>query len=208
MLLGAYRFGFAILTLIAITAQALDLNAKGIFTPLNFFSYFTIQSNLIAVVVFLVGAARWRATPSPTWDLIRGAAVVYMTVTLIVFALLLSNIEVDTALVWVDAVVHKIMPIAVIGDWLIDPPRQRISFVTSLRWLAYPLIWTAYTLIRGPLVGWYPYPFLDPSNGGYRTVALYVVAILVFGVVLCAVIAWVGSQLGSRGASGEQASAA
>jgi hypothetical protein len=208
MLLGAYRFGFAILTLIAITAQALDLNARGIFMPANFLSYFTIQSNLIAIGVFLVGAARWRAVPTATWDLVRGAAVVYVTITLIVFALLLSNTDVDTALPWVDIVVHRVMPIAVMIDWMVDPPTGRISFSASLRWLIFPLVWTGYTLVRGALVGWYPYPFLDPGNGGYVTVAAYVVGVLVLGVVLCGVIAVVGNTLRDRRTAREESAAA
>ena len=44
----------------------------------------------------------------------------------------------------------------------------------------------------------YPYPFLDPANGGYPTVALYVVAILAFGIALCAIIAAVSRMLGAR----------
>jgi hypothetical protein len=105
---------------------------------------------------------------------------------------------VDTALAWVNTVVHQLMPIAVIADWLLDPPRHWISFRDSLAWLAYPLGWTAYTLPRGPIAGWYPYPFLDPANGGYGSVALYVVAILVFGAALCWLVSAVGTALGGR----------
>ena len=166
--------------------------------PANFLSYFTIQSNLIACAVFLIGAARWKAESSPSWDLIRGAAVVVMTVTLVVFALLLSGTDVDTALQWVDLVVHRVMPIAVMIDWMVDPPRQAISLARGLTWLIYPLLWAGYTLMRGALTGWYPYPFLDPANGGYGTVAVYIVAILVFGVVLCGIVSWVGSTLRGR----------
>ena len=197
LLLVAYRVGFAALTLVAIAAQAADLAGRGVLVPANFLSYFTIQSNLIACAVFLIGAARWRAPSSPTWDLVRGQAVLVMTVTLVVFALLLSGTDVDTALQWVDLVVHRIMPIAVIIDWLVDPPGS-ISFRRSLRWLGYPLVWVAYALVRGALTGWYPYPFLDPANGGYATVALYIVAILAFGIALCAVITLVGGWAAGR----------
>ena len=31
------------------------------------------------------------------------------------------------------------------------------------------------TVVRGALTGWYPYPFIDPANGGYASVAAYVV---------------------------------
>lgn len=196
--ISTYRIGFAVATIAAIAAQAADLNARGVFNAANFFSYFTIQSNLIAVAVFLVGVAWWRTTPSMAWELVRGAAVLVMTVTFVVFALLLSNTDVDTALPWVNTVVHQIMPIAVVADWLIDPPDRRITFRQSLRWLTYPLLWIGYTFIRGQRAGWYPYPFLDPANGGYGSMALYVVAIFAFGVVLCAIISWVGNALGSH----------
>jgi hypothetical protein len=196
--INAYRLGFAILTIIAIVVQAADLQARGVLVPQNFLSYFTIQSNLIAVAVFLVGVAWWRTAPTPVWELVRGASVLHMTVTFVVFAVLLSGTDVDTAIPWVDAVVHQVMPLAVIADWLIDPPRQQIPFRTSLRWLTFPLLWVGYTLVRGAAAGWYPYPFLDPANGGYASVAAYIVAILVFGIALCAVIAWVGNRLGAR----------
>jgi hypothetical protein len=199
-----YRLGFAVLTIAAIVTVAADLIARDRFVPANFFSFFTIQSNLIAVAVFLLGAARIRREPSPGWDLVRGASVVYMTVTLIVFALLLADTDVDVTLPWVDTVVHRIMPLAVIVDWVIDPPTRRITFRASLLWLVYPLLWTAYTLVRGALTGWYPYPFLDPAGGGYGSVAIYVMAIFGFGVVLCAVIAWVGSALGARRATADE----
>ena len=197
-LISAYRLGFATLTILAIVAQAADLYARGTFVPQNFFSYFTIQSNLIAVVVFLGSVAWWRTAPSPSWELIRGASVLHMTITFVVFALLLSGTNVDTALPWVDTALHRVMPLAVIADWLIDPPRHSIPFRTSLRWTTFPLLWAAYTLVRGAIVDWYPYPFLDPANGGYASVAVYVVAILIFGIVLCAVIAWVGNVVGAR----------
>jgi hypothetical protein len=193
-----YRAGFAVLTIAAIVAVAADLITRDRFIPANFFSFFTIQSNLIAVAVFLIGAARVRRPASSGWDLVRGASVLYMTVTLVVFALLLAGTDVDVTLPWVDTVVHRIRPIAVIVDWLIDPPTERIAFRSSLVWLAYPLLWTGFTLVRGAFTGWYPYPFLDPANGGYGTVAAYIVAILVFGMALSAVIAWVGNTLGSR----------
>ena len=52
-----------------------------------------------------------------------------------------------------------------------------MSFRDGLLWLAFPLVWTGLTLVRGAIDGWYPYPFLDPVNGGYGTVAVTVVAI-------------------------------
>ena len=197
-LLAAARVLLALLVGVAIAAQLAQSSEAGTLVPLNFASYFTIQSNVIGLLVFLVGAARWRGPSTPGWDLVRGAAALNLTVTYVVFALLLSNTDVDVALPWVNTVVHTVFPLAAIADWLIDPPAAPISWARALRWLAYPLLWLGYTMVRGAIAGWYPYPFLDPANGGYGSVALYVVGILVFGVVLCVVISVVGNALGGR----------
>ena len=198
LLLAAARVLLAVLTGIAIVAQLAQSSDAGTLVPINFASYFTIQSNVIGLVVFLVGAARWRGPSTPGWDLVRGASALNLTVTYVVFALLLSNTDVDVALPWVNTVVHTVFPLAVIVDWLIDPPATPIPWARALRWMAYPLLWLGYTMVRGAIAGWYPYPFLDPSDGGYGTVALYVVAILVFGLVVVAVLRFAGNALQER----------
>jgi hypothetical protein len=187
------RIGIALLPILAIAATVVDLAGRGVLNPVNFFSYFTIQSNLIGVAAFLLAATSPNRTRGI--DLLRGASVVYLSVTFVVFALLLSGTNVDTAMNWVDFILHKLFPIAVLVDWLIDPPRRRITPREAVGWLAYPLVWVAYTLIRGPIANWYPYPFMDPANGGYATVAAYVVGIVIFGILVIALIAGVGNAL-------------
>jgi hypothetical protein len=187
------RIGIALLPILAIAATVVDLAGRGVLNPVNFFSYFTIESNLIGVAAFLLAATSPNRTRGI--DLLRGASVVYLSVTFVVFALLLSGTNVDTAMNWVDFILHKLFPIAVVVDWLIDPPRRRITPREAVGWLAYPLVWVAYTLIRGPIANWYPYPFMDPANGGYATVAAYVVGIVIFGILVIALIAGVGNAL-------------
>jgi len=206
-IMAVYRIGFALLAIAAIVYQAIALAQDGSFFPTRFFAYFTIQSNLIAIVVFLVGATRIRGERTRGWELVRGAALLYMTVTLVVYNTLLAGTDVDTAVSWVNDVVHKLFPIVLIADWLIDPPATRLAFRDTLVWLAYPLVWVGLTLVRGAIDGWYPYPFLDPANGGYGTVAVYVAGILVFGVVLCAIIGAIGNALGTRRSAAASASA-
>ncbi|MGZ6297512.1 MAG: Pr6Pr family membrane protein [Candidatus Limnocylindrales bacterium] len=196
--LGQLRVGFGLFAFVAIGAQIADLLSSGHFNPVNFFSFFTIDSNLLGATMLLVAALRWRSERSRRADLLRGAAVVYLSVTFIVFALLLANSDVDLALPWVDFVLHKLMPVVVALDWLIDPPVQHISLGQALLWLSFPAMWIVYTLIRGPLAGWYPYPFLDPSNGGYGTVALYCVGILALMTVTCLVVMALANTIGPR----------
>jgi hypothetical protein len=197
-LLAVARAAFAILGLVAVLTQLTDLANRGVLVPFNFFSYFTIDSNLITIAVLLIGAARWRSARSATFELVRGEAVLCMTVTFLVFAVLLSNTDVDTAIPWVNSVVHEILPIVIVLDWLIDPPVDALTFRRGLWLLAFPIAWLVYTLIRGPLAGWYPYPFLDPANGGYGTVALYSLAIAVLGVVLVGLVVWLAGVMRPR----------
>jgi len=200
-LLPWVRIGFAALVLAAVVTQVTNLVDAGVFNPTRFFLFFTVLSNLFAAAVFVEGGRRQLTGSSPVPDLWRGAAVVFMTVTFIVFAVLLRGLqeELQTNIVWVDTVLHRVMPVAVMADWLIAPPRRPLTFGKALiPWLAPPLAWTTFTLIRGAVDGWYPYPFLNPDNGGYGTVALYAVGILGLMLAVIWLTATVGTALRAR----------
>jgi hypothetical protein len=120
-----------------------------------------------------------------------------MTTTGIVFAALLSGLPDDLDLTepWVNVVLHQLMPIVVVLDWLISPPHNRLTVRKALVWLIYPLAYCAYSLIRGPIVDWYPYPFLDPDEtGGYLGVAAYAVGIAVLFVGIIWFVVTVGNK--------------
>jgi len=194
-LIGARLF-FAVLTLVAIISQfVVHLQHK--FDVVNFFSYFTNLSNIFASVVFIAGAVYLLQgrTPTPAQELIRGASVVAMAVVGIVFSVLLQDTDLGTLQPWVNFVVHYVMPVAVVADWLFQPPKSTIAPQQIGYWLIYPLLYLAYTLIRGAIVGFYPYPFLNPDKvGGYGIVALYCIGIF----VLFLVVGWVSLALGNR----------
>ena len=130
------------------------------------------MSNILAAAVFFEGGRRQLSGATPVPDMWRGAAVVYMAVTYIVFAVLLRDLQdqLQTNVPWVDSVLHRVMPIAAIADWLIDPPRTAITFRRAVgAWIGFPLAWTAFTLIRGEIDGRYPYPFwIRPTAGTVR----------------------------------------
>ena len=199
-LLAWVRIGFALLTVVAIVFMVLVLIGEGTFNALNFFTFFTILSNLFAAAVLFEGGRRQLTGSGEVSGMWRGAAVVYVAVTYIVFAVLLRDAqeELQTHVAWVDSVLHRVMPIVMMADWLIAPPHRAITFRQSRWWLAFPLAWTAFTLVRGAIDGRYPYPFLDPANGGYGVVALYCVAILVLFMLVCWIVAWAGSALRAR----------
>lgn len=193
-----FRLGSAAVVLFAIVFQVAWLVNEGRFDPIRFFAFFTIQSNLLGVAVFLALVARGDRPRTPLVELLRGAAVVYLTVTFVVVIAFLSGEDVQLDLQWVDFTLHKFFPVVVLLDWLIDPPTVRLSWRTALVWLAYPLVWVTLTLVRGALDGWYPYPFLDPANGGYPTVAAYFVTILGFFLVIGGAVVALGNIRGRQ----------
>ncbi|MGI8484201.1 MAG: Pr6Pr family membrane protein [Thermomicrobiales bacterium] len=193
----AYRFFFAVLAVIAIIYQLWHLHDEGKLKLANYFSFFTIQSNLIAAVVFLIGAssASFVQRPTRAWDLVRGAAAIYMTLTFVVYGLLLSGADVQIAIPWVNDVVHRIFPLVLLFDFLIQPLLHRVTFRQGLLWTIYPMAWLVYTIIRGATIGWYPYPFLDPDKtGGWPGVAAICIGILV-GFLLAT---WFMTAIGQR----------
>ena len=81
---------------------------------------------------------------------------------------------------------------------MLDPPNVHLTRRDALGWLVFPLLWLVYTMVRGSIAGWYPYPFLDPAHGGYGQVAITSLVILVAGAAVCLFIAWLGSRLSGR----------
>lgn len=154
----------------------------------NYFSYFTIESNLFAAAA-LVSAGVWtltRRAEEPAWiAVLMAAATTFMVITGLVYNLLLRGL-VPAAHPWANEILHLIGPLFLIVDLFVAPPRRRLLWRTVGTIIAFPLAWAAYTLIRGehvvsPLTGdpwWYPYPFLNHHlQGGYAVVVAYVIGI-------------------------------
>lgn len=198
--LAIVRAAFGLLVLVAIAYQAKTLIDAGFFRPLRYFAFFTILSNLFGAVVFLVLAARWRSPRSHTVDMARGAAVLYLVVTFVVVLVLLSGAELQVAVPWVDFVLHKLFPVVVVIDWLIDPPSTDVRLRDVAWWLVFPSVWVVVTLARGAVDHWYPYPFLDHANGGYRSVAYHVGMILAGSLVIAGAVNAVSDVLRDRAA--------
>jgi hypothetical protein len=194
--LNVARLGFATLAIVAMTYQFATLNVRPEYTKGNFFSFFTIQSNIIAVAVLFLLVLVPSERRSSLFEGVRGGAVLYIAITGVVFAVLLAGLqeELQTTIPWVDFVVHKLMPVALVADWLVDPPRHRLPWWTVAAWLAYPLAWITYTLVRGEIVDWYPYPFVDVSKLGYGGVLGRSVGLTVGFAVAAAALLWLGNR--------------
>jgi hypothetical protein len=154
-------------------------------------SFFTIESNILSGIVSAQLAVR-PDRDGPQWRALRLAALFGITVTGIVYSTVLAPIHEPKAgaETFVNTIVHYVVPIAMVIGWLAFGPRPRVTLATVGYSLLFPFLWLAYTLVRGAIWHWYPYPFLDVETHGYARVLLNSVAVTAAFAALAAVIAW------------------
>ena len=192
------RLLLAGLILAAVLTQGWESITAGGVKLLRYFSYFTVQSNLL-----LAGLFAWKAlrptgdSAHPVLPILRAGAVLYLLITGIVYSLLLADLpEIARAVIpWTDFVMHKLAPLAALADWLLDAPGRKLHPRQAWCALAYPLTYALLSLLRGALTGWYPYPFLKPTQpGGWLAVALTCLVITLASLPLHALVIWLGRK--------------
>ncbi|MCH1881841.1 Pr6Pr family membrane protein [Agrococcus sp. ARC_14] len=174
----------------------------------NFFSFFTIESNILAMIVLaLLGVAQLgHPRIGRRFDVLLLCATTYMVVTGIVYNTMLRGIELPqgTTLGWSNEILHLIAPLWMLLDWLLTSSKRQVRF--SDLWIVaiFPVVWLGYTLLRAPITpnyttgadAWYPYPFLNPANfeNGFGGVAIMCVIVAVTvvlgGLALIAYARW------------------
>ena len=135
----------------------------------RYFSYFTILSNIIVAVTATAVAFLPRLTFFQGHS-VQAAAAVYITIVGIVYSLFLRTVWPSVSLAAVaDHALHDVVPIAYVVYWLVFAPKSLIAWADPIKWLSFPLVYILYSLIRGALVNWYPYWFVDISQIGYAS---------------------------------------
>lgn len=197
----AFRMVVGLLGFSAVVTEIATLIERGRFNPGNFFSFFTVESNTLSVAVLFMSALALAAGRSDrTIAMLRGANTLNMIVVGVTFSLLLAGLKNTefTAVPWDNIVLHYIAPVAVAIDWVLDIPRRAIPFKEAMIWLAFPVAYLVYSLIRGPVVDWYPYPFLDPGHHGYPGIAAISAMLLVMSTALAVALAWTTQRAAAR----------
>jgi hypothetical protein len=165
-LLAAIGWAALILQLVLIIGTVTAAGGTWPRAVLNFFSFFTILTNVL-IAALMTALAFGRALPAS----LPGAAALYIAVVGIVYSLLLRAIWDPRG--WqkvADMALHDVMPVLAVAFWLVFVPKGRLAWRDALPWLAYPLAYFAYAIVRGGVDGWYPYPFLDVGKLGYAAV--------------------------------------
>jgi hypothetical protein len=138
----------------------------------NMFCFFTVQSNVIVGVT--CGLLAWRLDwTSTSFRVFRLVGVVDIAITGVVYHVALADLqELDGKAAVADQLLHLVVPVLAVLGWIVFGPRGLIAGRDMVLATLVPLAWLVFTLIRGPIVDWYPYPFLDVRDHGYAQVLL------------------------------------
>lgn len=157
---------------------------------INFFSYFTILTNILAATALTASVLK----PNSFFDhpSVRTAITAYIIVVAVTYHLLLRDLWDPQGWQWLaDITLHYVTPIQFVIDWLLFVPKRKIPWKTALFALAYPLAYMGWTLWHGSWSGFYPYPFVDVSqigidktlqNAGGMTVSFLVLTLLLIAI--------------------------
>ena len=189
---GVARALVAIVGVVALVGDFQYILGFSSFSTVNYFTYFTNQSNAAGVVVLGIGAwLSFRRSTDPGWLMTaRMLTATFTIISGIVFGLIVSqagDYNYRIVVPWSSQLLHFWIPLYVIIDWIFAPGRTKIPWRRVWLVLIYPLVWGGFTMIRGSIVGWYPYFFLDPGQvSGPLEFAAYSGAILLVIVGLAA----------------------
>ena len=179
-----YRIIFAALSWFTFITSAINFSiTDGELLPwFNGFKSFTMQTNLL-VTIWLTLAIILHNKPETLEKImggLKGAITLYISITFLFFAVLLSWTYTPTGFAaFNNLVFHYITPIAFMVDWVLTENKKRYKWNYLLYWIIYPIGYLVFVFIHGTFTGDYIYYFLDPSAFG---ILIIVVVVLLVGI--------------------------
>ncbi len=139
-------------------------------TVIQYFSYFTILTNLLVAICFTFLLLKPRSPRGQYFSqaTVATAITVYITIVGLIYNVVLRSLWTPTGWQFItDELLHSIIPALCILYWLLFVPKGELKWTRAFRWLLYPLLYCIYILVRGAFSGLYPYPFVDVNILGY-----------------------------------------
>ena len=165
--------------------------------------YFTILTNLFAAY-FLIYSASKRRWLSFSW---LTALTMWLTIVGSVYHTLLSPYHNPKGILGVtNQVHHTLVPIGVLLLWLFTRARESVSFKAPLKWMFFPLIYGAYSILRGIIEGAFPYFYSDPNIIGWKNVILSQIGFACLFLILGLLFAYIANQITRRRSPSTQVS--
>jgi hypothetical protein len=170
-------------------------------TIVQFFSFFTILTNILVAVCF---SALVAGSGSPGFSFfsqpkVQTAICAYIIFVALIYHALLSHIWDPHGLqLVVDQLLHSLVPAFSVVFWFLFTVKSTLRWKYTLSWLFYPLAYLVYILIRGALTGAYPYPFINVVDLGYFRVLWNSGALMIAFLLLSLLLVALGKAIGRK----------
>lgn len=154
-----------------------------------YFSFFTILTNISLVLIYaarLFTKTAWLKPFAQPW--VRATAAAAITLVMVFYHFVLAQLWQPQGLFWLaDVTLHYATPLIYLA-WFAGFARSgTLAFQKIPTMLMPPIIYLAYTFVRGAIVGEYPYPILDVTQHGYAGVLMNSLLLLTALVILNAI---------------------
>jgi hypothetical protein len=165
-------------------------NGKTIFTGvIIFISFFTILTNILACLVLSYSSPTSKPVSTLakffSYPLVASGVAVSIAMVGIVYHFLLRKIWNPQGFQLIaDMSLHYLMPTLFIIYWALFVNKAGLRWLHSIVWCVYPIAYLCYSLVRGKIMGSYPYPFIDVSTIGYQQALINSLGLLVCFIVL------------------------
>lgn len=160
----------------------------------NFLSYFTIECNLLVAVSLTVTGLFPRSKPGIFFSKlsVQSAIALYIFIVGLVYNLVLRGIwEPKGWQLLADNLLHVAVPVLYVLYWVFFRSPGKLYWRDGFYWMIFPLAYLIYSLIRGEMVHWYPYPFLNVVEHGYAKVLLNVALMILVFFVAGLIVIWI-----------------
>ena len=195
LLLGAAVWAALALQFFITTSQTVA-NGRGLAYGIGlYFSFFTILTNTLAALTLTVPAVaprsrvgRFFADPVTA----TGVSAAIAMVGLVYVTLLRHVWQPQGAQLVADVALHYVSPVLFVAYWWFGVDKRDLSWRDVPWYLAYPLVYLGYALVRGAVVGHYPYHFIDAGLLSYSQVAVNAVGLTLVFVIVASLFTWLG----------------
>ena len=152
-----------------------------------FLGYFTILTNLLVSVALTIPLLARESKPAQVLTesfIVAGIAASILFVSLAYHVLLRSLWNPQGVHLVADDILHYITPALFLIYWFAYMRKGPLRWSDPLVWGIYPTVYFIYVLVRGEVIGSYPYGFIDVNSIGYPKTLVNAVGLLLIFVIL------------------------
>lgn len=167
-------------------------------TIIRFFSFFTILTNILVALFF---TAKIYNLKGFFFNLFRSkgsltAVTTFILIVGLVYQFILRKTWHPTGLqMIVDELLHTLIPLFMLGYWLMNVQKENLQMKPIFKWLLYPAVYLVLIMSRGYFSHYYPYPFINRDEIGFDQVLYNSLFILIFTIFVFLILKFIGNYI-------------